>query len=122
MSISPKLANSTPTAATAGVDWVDRHERTRLDREPLGRLVAGYRHQLKFVVDPDAGLDKQMTEIRLIVRDANASNDAVMLMAEGTDADSLHRKEQALVDVCVEHGYRLCPRFHVDLFGNTRGT
>lgn len=122
MSISPKLANSTPSTEAAGAEWVERHERTRLDHAPLRRLVVGYRHQLKFVVDPNSDLDKQLEEIDGIVQAASATNDVVMLMAEGTDAETLHHKARALVDVCVKNGYRLCPRFHVDLFGNRRGT
>lgn len=122
MSISPKLANSRPDAGKAGAAWVERHERTRIDLEPIRRLVAGYRHQLKFVVDPDSDLDEQLAEIDGIVRDTKASDDDVLLMAEGTDSATLHRKGRALVGVCLERGYRLCPRFHVDLFGNCRGT
>jgi len=122
MSISPKLANSTPTEEAAGAEWIERHERTRLQREPLRKLVSDYHHQLKFVIDPDADLDQQLAEVTSIVSEARASNDVVLLMAEGTDAETLHRKERALVEICLKRGYRLSPRFHVDLFGNLRGT
>jgi 7-carboxy-7-deazaguanine synthase len=38
-----------------------------------------------------------------------------------TSAD-LARRGAWLIDVCKEHGFRYCPRLHIDLFGNTRGT
>src|SRR5579862_9656324 len=50
MSISPKLANSTPLEASG---WRERHERTRADLAPLRRLVERYDFQLKFVVQPE---------------------------------------------------------------------
>jgi 7-carboxy-7-deazaguanine synthase len=27
-----------------------------------------------------------------------------------------------LVEVCKEHGFRYCPRIHIELYGNRRGT
>ena len=55
-SISPKLANSTPTADEAGAGWADRHERTRLQPEVLRAWVADYmaiKRQLVQAAFPD---------------------------------------------------------------------
>src|SRR5690606_16166098 len=61
MSISPKLANSTPTAErTAHLDvqaaagWPARHDKRRHQPDVIRRLTGAYDFQLKFVIDtPD---------------------------------------------------------------------
>jgi len=118
LSVSPKLANSTPDDPA----WRDRHEATRLDVNPLRQLLAQYRHQMKFVLNPDEDLEGQDREIVSLLERVGGSPSRVMIMAEGTDSETLHRRGRALVDWCIHRGYRLTPRFHVDLFGNTRGT
>lgn len=118
MSISPKLANSTPDDAR----WRDRHEKDRNRPDVLRRLVETYSYQLKFVVDPEGDFESDLEEIRAIVRACGADPQRVFLMAEGTDAESLRRRQRIMVEACLAHGYRLTPRLHVDLFGNTRGT
>ena len=49
-SLSPKLANSTPSIETAGVAWVERHEKTRLQPDILRQWCQFSDYQLKFVV------------------------------------------------------------------------
>lgn len=118
MSISPKLANSTPDAESG---WAERHETTRLDREPLHRLLKKYNSQLKFVVNPDVPGD--LEEIEALLSDLpQIPPERILLMAEGIDSATLHRRMQALVPLCMAKNWRLTPRMHVDLFGNTRGT
>lgn len=121
MSISPKLSSSTPSGR-ATKDWLRRHEETRLDLEPLARLIQGYRCQLKFVVNPEERLEDQLAELKRVVKQVKASQDSIMLMAEGTDPETLHRRERLLALACMDLGYRLTPRLQIDLFGNTRGT
>lgn len=119
MSISSKLSNSTPGVETG---WVDRHEAARTNVEVLSRLIQGYDHQLKFVVNPDEGLG-DLSEIEdLLSKLPPVRADRILLMPEGTDSQTLARRMQALVPVAMERGWRLSPRLHVDLFGNTRGT
>ena len=118
MSISPKLANSTPPEDSG---WQERHESTRLDREPLRKLLERYSCQLKFVVTPEKGDD--LAEIdRLLGELPNLEPGQVLLMAEGIDSATLHQRMAKLVPICMERNWRLTPRMHVDLFGNTRGT
>lgn len=118
MSISPKLGNSRPSES----EWSERHEQTRLDRAPMKELVEKYRYQLKFVVNPERGLQEDLDEIESILIEIGAERERVLLMAEGIDSEILHRRERLLVDVCLQQNFRLTPRFHVDLFGNKRGT
>ena len=118
MSISPKLANSTPPEDSG---WHDRHEKVRLDREPLVKLMERYDCQLKFVVNPDQLGD--VDEIVDLLSGLPAiAPERVLLMAEGVDSATLNRRMRELVAICLERNWRLTPRLHVDLFGNTRGT
>ena len=117
MSISPKLAHSAPDG-----DWRERHETTRLIIEPLIELVKTYDCQLKFVVDPDNGF-QDIAEIETLLCELPPiSPDRVLLMPEGIDTQTLHRKASQLVPIVMSNGWRLSPRMHIDLFGNTRGT
>lgn len=124
MSISPKLSNSSPGEA-AGPGWNKRHEETRLSPNVLRRLTKRYSYQLKFVVDPDIPdfEANQIGEIDAILDQVGpVRSDRIILMAEGTDSETLHRRERMLVETCMNKGWRLTPRLHIDLFGNERGT
>jgi 7-carboxy-7-deazaguanine synthase len=117
MSISPKLAHSTPDDPT----WRERHESTRFNPVVLKSLISKYPFQLKFVVNPDdeAGLceiDAMLAEIGTIP----ATN--VMLMPEGRNAAELWEKSRALVPIAMSRNWRLAPRLQIDLFGDTKGT
>jgi 7-carboxy-7-deazaguanine synthase len=120
MSISPKLGNSTP-GGEAGAGWTERHEATRLNFATLQDLIDNYNYQLKFVVNPDTGEDAAEID-SLLGSLRNADPGQVLLMAEGTDSETLHRRQRMLVDVCMQRGWRLTPRLHIDLFGNSKGT
>ena len=43
-------------------------------------------------------------------------------MAEGTDGAVLRQRQEWLVPLCLEHGFRMSDRLHIHLFGDTRGT
>jgi 7-carboxy-7-deazaguanine synthase len=116
MSISPKLSNSIPL----GTDWEERHDKSRLDFEVLSKLVSDYNHQLKFVV---ANQERDVPEIEAILaRLPGISPDRVLLMPEGVEREVLASRLEALAPLAMERGWRLCPRLHIELFGNQRGT
>ncbi len=118
MSISPKLSNSTPRENSG---WEAGHEQTRTNLDALSSLITKYNIQLKFVVTPETGID--LAEIDALLAQLPAvPSDRILLMAEGVDTETQHRRQKALVPICVERGWRLSPRLHIDLFGNTRGT
>lgn len=118
MSISPKLRNSTPDVQTG---WAERHESTRTNLVALNQLTAQYDHQLKFVVNPETGDDlKEIDE--LLAQLPSHNSDRVLLMPEGVDPEVVRRRALALVPLCIERGWRLCNRLHIELFGNTPGT
>ena len=113
MSISPKLAHSTPAGA-----WASTHERLRIQPDVLVSLMQSYEHQLKFVVaDP-----KDMDEIRSLLDQLAADRLKVILMPEGIEAEVLRERARWLAEICKREGFRFSPRLHVDLYGNMRGT
>lgn len=121
MSISPKLSNSSPRGHLSE-SWVQRHESIRLDLEPLRHLVQHFDCQFKFVVNPDEGLGDLDEIEHLLAQVPGADQHPILLMAEGTDSEILQRRQRLLVEPCIDRGWRISPRMHVDLFGNTKGT
>jgi len=116
VSISPKLANSTPWE-TDGGRWAQQHERLRYQPGVLRQLIRTYDYQLKFVVQQP----KDTEEIERIVREIHADRAKVLLMAEGTAPDQIRERAQWVVEACKSFGFRYSPRLHVDLWGNRRG-
>ena len=116
MSVSPKLANSTPHQREGG-RWAQQHDRLRYQPEVLGRLTTEYSYQLKFVVTAPGDIG----EIEKMVEEIGADRERVVLMPEGTDAATIRERSLWLVDLCKREGYRYSPRLHVDLWGNERG-
>lgn len=121
MSISPKLANSTPVDDPRDPDgvWATRHEQRRINFDSINELIASTSdRQLKFVVQSP----NDLVEIESVLGKIHgyAPSD-VMLMPEGVsvpDPDDI----RWVVEACIERGWSYCPRVHVQLFGNRRGT
>jgi 7-carboxy-7-deazaguanine synthase len=113
MSISPKLANSTPAG-----EWAEKHERLRIQPDVVRRLMADYDYQLKFVV----ARPEDIAEVRELVSAFDADAGKVVLMPEGTDAGVLRERGVWLAEICKREGFRFSPRLHVELWGNRRGT
>ena len=118
MSISPKLSNSTPSADTAG-QWTHRHETARQAPGVIGRLIAQYEYQVKFVIDTPA--DCQEVEDYLAVF-PEIDRRYVLLMPQGTEAVVMDHTAEWLEPYCREHGLQFCPRRHIEWFGLVRGT
>jgi 7-carboxy-7-deazaguanine synthase len=118
MSISPKLANSTPSLEQAP-QWSNRHEVTRHAPEVVRRLVGEYPYQLKFVVDARSDGDEIEDYLRAVPQ---IDRLRVMLMPQGTDAASLARQAEWLEPYCDARQLRFCPRKQIEWFGNVRGT
>lgn len=116
MSISPKLANSTPREREGG-RWAAQHDRLRLQPNILRQLITKYPFQLKFVVSSAADL----SEIEAVREACGAPSSSVILMPEGLDRETLHKRALWMAEICKERGYRFSPRLHVDLWGDRRG-
>jgi 7-carboxy-7-deazaguanine synthase len=120
MSISPKLANSDPHPEADGVAAL--HAKRRYNPAALTQLLERYDCQLKFVVNPEVSLDGQLEEIESLLAPLPHHRHPVLLMPEGTDVETLRRRESLLIPVCTARGWRLSARRHIEWFGNTRGT
>ena len=116
MSISPKLANSTPLEREGG-KWAAQHERLRYQPEVLKQLMAEYEYQLKFVVSSP----EDLAEIAKILEEIDADRSRVVLMAEGTTSDVIRERAAWLTEICKREGFRYSPRLHIDLWGDRRG-
>ena len=116
MSISPKLANSTPHDRDGG-RFAAQHDRLRYQPDVLRRLMEEYDYQLKFVLTSPSDMD----EIHRILEDTGADPDGVVLMAEGRSSDAIRERAQWIVEICKKEGYRYSPRLHVDIWGDRRG-
>jgi len=118
-SLSPKLSNSTPWQREGG-RFAEAHERQRINVPVVQQFIdTSPDFQLKFVVagEPD------LTEIDALLKQIkNWSPADVLLMPEGTDTATLQSRAGWIAEVCKRTGFRYCPRLHVDLYGNTRGT
>ena len=116
MSISPKLANSTPHRRDGG-RWAAQHDRLRYQPEVLKKLMGEYEYQLKFVVSKEEDLE----EIETILKETDADRGRVVLMAEGTTVETIYETATWLVEVCKNKRFRYSPRLHIDLWGDKRG-
>ncbi len=118
MSISPKLAGSAPDARMAS-RWRERHERARHAPDVIRRLVAEYEYQFKFVVDT---LDDCQDVELYLAEFPEIDRQRVMLMPQGTEAESLARQAAWLEPYCRQHALHFCPRKHIEWYGLVRGT
>jgi len=112
MSISPKLANSTPEGS-----WATQHDRLRFQPDILRQLMSAHDYQLKFVVAQPGDL----SEIQPMLDRLGADHGKVILMPEGVDVSVLRERGLWLAEVAKREGFRFSPRLHVDLWGNRRG-
>jgi 7-carboxy-7-deazaguanine synthase len=118
VSLSPKLAHSTPWKK-AGGQFAGMHERRRLNLPVIQKFIDAYDYQLKFVVGRRSDFD----EIQgLVEKLHNVDLTRVLIMAQGTTKKQLDQKARWIVERCKEYGYGYTPRLHIELFGNRRGT
>ncbi len=119
-SLSPKLRNSTPLEGEIGEGWRERHEKSRLQPEILREWMERHTFQLKFVVEQSS--DIKEIENLLGQIGTPVPPHKVQLMPQGVDLASIRGRDESLIDLCKQRGYRYCNRLHIELFGNTRGT
>ncbi|MBV8780461.1 MAG: 7-carboxy-7-deazaguanine synthase QueE [Phycisphaerae bacterium] len=118
-SLSPKLSNSTPRDREGG-RYAASHDRQRLNIPVIQQFIdSADDFQLKFVVSDSRDID----EIHALLADLHRWEPCdVLLMPEGTDVDVLASRAGLLDEICKRTGFRFCPRLHVALYGNKRGT
>ena len=138
MSVSPKLANSTPSGDPRDPSgaWAERHESRRLDPDALRALwhgspelnaanPDGWDRQCKFVVTGEDDLPEIESVIALLDEgraDAGRTPPGdIMLMPEGTSEPTPAARDTVQA-ICMRRGFRYCTRLHIHLYGDTRGT
>ena len=104
--VSPKLSHSGNPAELALIE------------ERLDAYATDPRAFFKFVV----ASEDDVAEAAALVRRHAIPPARVFLMPEGTDSATLRAREEWLVPLCLDHGFRLSDRLHIHLFGDTRGT
>jgi 7-carboxy-7-deazaguanine synthase len=118
ISMSPKLANSTPRQRARG-RFAQMHERRRLNFPVIQEFLDNYDYQLKFVVEQRS----DFAEIEQILKQLKKTDPSrVLIMAQGTTNRELNRRGKWIVEQCKAYGFSYTPRLHIQLFGNRRGT
>ncbi len=118
VSLSPKLASSTPHEREGG-RFAGRHEALRLNLDVIRAFMGRYEYQLKFVVDRP---DDVQEVLGLLGNLPEVDRARVLLMPQGVTAEDLRSRTLWIVEECKRHGFRYCPRLHIDLYGSRRGT
>lgn len=117
MSISPKLANSTPSVDRSAI-WSKRHEELRHRPAVIRSFIAEPRYQLKFVIDVPtdvAQVEEWLAEFPEIDRGR------VWLMPQATTREELSAKTDWIEDAATKNGFQFTSRLHIEQFGNARG-
>ena len=118
-SLSPKLYNSTPLEREGG-KFAASHEKQRLNLPVIQQFIdTSPEFQLKFVV----ACESDVNELQQLTSQLTGWHpEDILLMPEGIDAQTLAGRAGWIAEICKKTGYRYCPRLHVELYGNKRGT
>jgi len=60
-------------------------------------------------------------DLQLRLERAHIPKNHVVVMAQGVSHEQVHERYQWLAPLCIQAGYRLTPRLHVDIWGAKRG-
>ena len=115
LSISPKLANSNPDANN---HHFPQHQRLRINQPVLRQFLDQYNCQLKFVVETE----RDLVEIQQLQQEMQIPSSTIVLMPPGITRDQIQGKQNWMVEICKQQGYRYSPRLQVDIWGDQRGT
>jgi 7-carboxy-7-deazaguanine synthase len=117
-SLSPKLANSTPRQREGG-RFARRHDQLRLQPAVLRAFIEHCPYQLKFVIDQPPDINEVLA---LLDQLPPVEPARVLLMPQGTSREELAERGPWVAELCKPHGFRFCPRIHIELYGHRRGT
>jgi 7-carboxy-7-deazaguanine synthase len=117
-SLSPKLSNSTPHIREGG-RFALAHDRQRLRPDVIRQFMNHCEYQLKFVIDAPKDVDEVE---ELLDHLPNVDRGKVLLMPQGVTTAELDERGAWVAELCKTHGFRFCPRLHIALYGNRRGT
>jgi 7-carboxy-7-deazaguanine synthase len=113
ISISPKLAHSIPHTGPHA-DFAPIHKTRRLNIEAIQYFIGHHEYQLKFVV----GDQNDLAEVDQILAELqNVSKDRIMLMPQARTKQQYRAVSPQVAKMCIEKGFRFCPRLHLELWG-----
>jgi 7-carboxy-7-deazaguanine synthase len=113
ISLSPKLANSTPDDK----QWNQRHDQLRHAPTVIEQFRQQFICQWKFVVDQP----EDLVEVDAYVSSMNLPADEVWLMPQSRTPAEVQEKTAWLQSEAENRGWQLSPRLHIERFGNVRG-
>ena len=114
LSISPKLANSNPATSN---HHFQQHQRLRINQPVLRQFLDYYNCQLKFVVETE----QDLVEIQQLQQEMQIPSSTIVLMPQGISRHQIQGKQNWMVEICKQYGYRYSPRLQVDIWGDQRG-
>jgi 7-carboxy-7-deazaguanine synthase len=117
-SISPKLSNSIPLQREGGRHAL-HHDQLRLQPAVIRAFVEHCPYQLKFVIDQPRDIEEVLA---LLDQLPPVEPERVLLMPQGTSREELAARGPWVAEICKQHGFRFCPRLHIELYGHRRGT
>ena len=118
MSISPKLASSSPDASKHP-HWSQLHQQRRMPYDVMRQLIdRASQFQLKFVVDREADYG----EVIEIVNQLKILPSDVWIMPQGSTIEAMNEAVAWLRPWTEEQGFHYCDRMQIRWFGNRRGT
>jgi 7-carboxy-7-deazaguanine synthase len=117
-SLSPKLRNSVPRGSAERA-VAERHDRLRWQPDVVASFMKHSDYQLKIVIEKPQDVDEWEG---LLAQLPAVDRSRVLLMPLGIDQAELNQRGLWLVDECKRRGFRFCPRLHIELYGNRRGT
>lgn len=127
LSISPKLASSTPTQERdpkGDGEWSERHESRRLQFDTLAELIDSYDSQLKFVVTGEDDFPEIVNVVDTLQKRTTRpiERSDVLLMPEGRTQEELAETRTEVATLAQAHGFRYTPRLHVNLWNDAPET
>jgi 7-carboxy-7-deazaguanine synthase len=118
ISLSPKLSSSTPHQREGG-RFALRHDSLRRRPDVIRAFLGRSDYQIKFVIDRPEDLGEVLD---LLAELPPVDPAKVLLMPQGVTREELAQRGPWVAELCKRHGFRYCPRLHIELYGNRRGT
>jgi len=115
ISMSPKLAHSMPLGDK---QWQKIHDQERFKPNIIRLFLERYECQVKFVMNDV----QDIQEVQALATQIPLPTEAIVLMPQGIEIDEINERQQWLVEICKQTGYRYSPRLHLNIWGNQRGT
>ena len=92
-------------------------ENDRLNNHAISFFASSQKANFKFVLDKEEDLQ----EVLKLIQQYNIPPSEIYLMPQGTDPKILRKKQQWLIELCKQYGFKYTDRLHIHIYGNKRG-